>query len=100
MKFAALQPSGETGYWNTDYLQALKDAGSISEFHPGADWGGQLNGQNKGAAAYRIAVEQPTIYGTAINFTACFSNCESTELNFNLPDFGVLAAESGCKTCG
>lgn len=100
VKFATLEPGGETGYWNIDYLQALKDAGSINGFNTGADWGGHLNGQNKGTGAYRIAVEAAKIYGTAINFTACFQNCEATELNFNLPDFGVLAAESGCKTCG
>jgi len=100
IKQATLEPSGETVFANTDYLQALKDTGSISEFHPGADWGGQLNGQNKGVGGYRISIEAEKIYGTAVNFTACFHNCEATELNFNLPDFGVLAAESGCQTCG
>lgn len=98
VKQARIEPSGETGFWNTDYLQALKDAGTINDFHTGADWGGLLNSQQ--ISAYRIAVEASKIYGTAVNFTACFQNCEATELNFNLPDFGVLAAEAGCKTCG
>lgn len=95
---ATLEPSGETGFWNTDYLQALKDAGTISDFALGADFGGTLNKQ--GQSAYRLAIEAEKIYGTAFEFQACFANCEATEFNFNLPDFGVLAAESGCQTCG
>lgn len=100
VKYATLEPGGETGYWNTDYLAHLKENGNISEFHPGADWGGLLNSQQ--ATSYRVAIQAmlSPVYGTAINFTACFHNCEATELNFNLPDFGILAAESGCKTCG
>lgn len=97
---ATLQPSGDEGFWNTSYLDYLQEQGQISSYAPGQDWGGTLNGANKNLSAYRIAVENPKIYGTAANFTACFQNCEATELNFNLPDFGVLARESGCKTCG
>lgn len=100
VKAATLEPSGETVWANVDYLQALKDAGSISDFHPGADWGGLLNSDNKGVSAYRIAIEATKHFGTAVNFTACFQNCEATEQNFNLPDFGVLASEAGCQTCG
>lgn len=95
---ATLSPGGETGFWNTDYLEALKSAGSISDFAPSADWGGLLNSQN--VSGYRISIEANKTYGTAVNFTACFQNCEATEYNFNLPDFGVLAQEAGCQTCG
>ncbi len=97
---ATLQPGGETGFWNTVYLDHLKETGGISEYAPDADFGGMMGSWNKDVTAYRIAVEANKIYGTAMNFTACFSNCEATEPNFNLPDFGVLARESGCKNCG
>lgn len=98
VRSAVIEPSGETVFQNIKYLQALKDRGDISDFSPGADWGGLLNSQQ--VSGYRIAVESNKIYGTAVNFTACFSNCEATEPNFNLPDFGVLASEAGCKNCG
>lgn len=97
---ATLQPGGETCFWNTAYLDYLKETGGISDYATGADFGGMLGSWNKDATAYRIAVETNKVYGTAMNFTACFSNCEATEPNFNLPDFGVLARESGCRTCG
>ena len=97
---ATLQPGGETGFWNTVYLDHLKETGGISEYAPDADFGGMMGSWNKDVTAYRIAVEANKIYGTAMNFTACFSNCEATEPNFNLPDFGVVARESGCKNCG
>lgn len=97
---AVLQPGGEEGFWNTGYLDALKEAGTISSYAPGADWGGVLNTWNKGVTAYRISVEATKHYGTAVNFTACFQNCEATEPNFNLPDFALVAREAGCKTCG
>lgn len=98
VKEATLDPGGETGFWNTDYLLSLQDNGTINSFSTGKDWGGLLN--QKAGAAYRLAIEAEKIYITAINFQACFQNCEATEPNFNLPDFGVLARESGCKTCG
>lgn len=98
MREARLEPSNETVWANTDYLAHLKETGDISEFHTLADFGGLLNGQNKAGSGYRL--EFAKIYGTALNITACFQNCEATEFNFNLPDFGVLAAEAGCKTCG
>lgn len=98
VKEARLEPSGETVFANTAYLAALKEAGGIDAFHPGKDWGGLLNSQKAGA--YRISVEAQKIYGTAVNFTACFQNCEAAEYNFNIPDFGVLAAEAGCQNCG
>ena len=99
---ATLEPSGETGFWNTAYLDYLKEIGGISDYTPGQDWGGGILAPvNKDVTAYRIAMAGTTnIHGTALNFTACFQNCEATEPNFNLPDFGVLARESGCKTCG
>lgn len=97
---ATLQPSGDEGFWNTTYLDYLQEQGQISSYAPGQDWGGLLNGANKSLSAYRIAVEANKIYGTAANFTACFTNCEATKLNFNVPDFGVLAREAGCQTCG
>lgn len=97
---ATTEPDGATVWANVDYLQALKDAGGISDFNPAADWGGLLNSTNKEVSAYRIAIEATKHYGTAVNFTACFHNCEATEQNFNLPDFGVLASEAGCQTCG
>lgn len=95
---ATLQPSGEEGFWNTDYLAALKEAGTINGYNPGADWGGLLNKQQ--VSGYRIAIDAQKIYGTAVNISVCFHNCEATQYNFNLPDFGVLSAESGCRTCG
>ena len=96
---ATLSPSSETGYWNTDYLAALKAQSLINDYTLDADWGGLLNKQD--VQGYRVSVEAANkIYGTAVNFTACFQNCEATEHNFNLPDFGVLAQEAGCQTCG
>ena len=100
MRGAVLQPSGESGVWNTDYLDYLKTSGGISDYTPGQDFGSILNSDNKGASGYRIAVESEGIFGTAVNVTACFQNCEATEYNFKLPDFGVFAREAGCKTCG
>ena len=98
VRYATLVPGGETGFLSIPYLAHLKECGMIAEYNPGADWGGLLNSQE--VQTYRVAIEVPKIYGTAVNFTACFSNCEATEYNFNMPDFGILAAESGCKNCG
>ena len=97
---AVLSPGGNTGFWNTAYLDYLVENGNISSYDASADFGGLLNSTNKDLTAYRVSVETTKIYGTAINFTACFQNCEATEPNFNIPDFGILASESGCKTCG
>lgn len=98
VKEAVLQPSGETVFANTDYLDYMKEQGAISAWDGGKDWGGLLNSQQ--VSAYRIAVEASKIYGTAANFTACFHDCNASTYNFNVPDFGVLAAEAGCKNCG
>ena len=97
---ATMQPGGETGFWNTAYLDYLQENGRISSYTTGADWGGMLNTWNKGASAFRVSVEANKIYGTAINFTACFQNCEAAEYNFNVPDFRLMASEAGCKNCG
>ena len=100
LRQAVLEPGGESGVWNTAYLAALKERGDINGYNIGADIGGLIATKSKGATAYRVSVEATKIYGTAFNFTACFSNCEATQPNFNLPDFGVLAREAGCTTCG
>jgi hypothetical protein len=98
---ATLSPGDEQGYYHTGMLAQMVTDGTINEYAAGKGFGNQLENNLKNAQAYKTAIGVEALYGNAITVQICFQNCETTEYNFeSLPDFGVLAQEAGCQTCG
>lgn len=90
------------GWYNSKMIEQAISAGTIykAEWVPGtlgiADAANQHNRTAQYSRAERSAVG---VYGTYISLRFEVAGCCETNWNFNLPDFGVLAHEAGCKDC-
>lgn len=96
----ATLPDGTTGVWHRGYLDAQKSTGVISGYTAGINYGSYLENTIKTATAYKTSIGAAGIIGNAINIQVCVKNCQAPEYTFITPDFGVLAHEAGCQTCG
>lgn len=92
---------GTTGHFNRDMLDAWVDSGYIAGYEPTTAPGTTWEIGIKNVSAYKASIPAEGLYGNSVSITVDIKTCDETEYNFkNLPDFGVLSHEAGCKTCG
>jgi len=96
----AVLSDGTTGHFNRDMLDAWIDLGHITTYEPTTAPGTTWEIGIKNASAYKASIPAEGLYGNSIAITLEIKGCDEAEYNFrNLPDFGVLSHEVGCKNC-
>lgn len=99
-KEAEINPSGETGFFNINLLDAWKQQGSISGYNLITAPGDLLVAKITDGNAYKAAISAEGLFGNAINLNIGFQACQTEEFTYNsIKDFGTLSHEAGCTGC-
>lgn len=82
------------------WLESALALGAISSYSNVFPLGNQLNPQNKQVRFARVdRYATQKIFGTKCQIIFTTNNCETIDYDLELPDFGSVAFEAGCRNC-
>jgi hypothetical protein len=82
------------------WLESAYALGGVGAYNITWMLGNQLFAQNKAVRFSRVdRFAANNIFGTKCQIVFTTNNCETIDYDLELPDFGTLAFEAGCKNC-
>lgn len=82
------------------WIEAAHGIGAIGDYTINWMLGNQIFPQNKQVRFSRVdRFAANKIFGTKCQIVFTTNNCETIDYNLELPDFGSVAFEAGCKNC-
>ena len=96
----AVVDGGAAKMYYGPWLESALALGAVSSYTITGILGNQLNPQNKQVRFSRVdRFATQKIFGTKCQIVFTTNNCETIDYDLELPDFGSVAFEAGCRNC-